>query len=138
MMIWFCRLCSVCIEGPLSQPPSLVPGLVLQIRTEYIEFIRHPLRTVVCMHSNMTSFNSNINNIVIKLPIYFNSHMHIDKQILYFIIFVAYYSSLSLEGPLSQPPSLVPGLVLQIRTEYIEFIRHPLRTVVCMCSILKK
>jgi len=41
--IWFCRLCSVCIEGPLSQSPVLVPGLVLQIRTEYIEFIRCPM-----------------------------------------------------------------------------------------------
>ena len=31
---------------------------------------------------NMTSFISYINNTVIKLPIFFNLHMHIDEQII--------------------------------------------------------
>jgi len=30
---------------------------------------------------NMTSFTGYINNTMIKLVIYFNSHMHIDEQI---------------------------------------------------------
>ena len=33
-------------------------------------------------YSNMTSFIGYVNNTVIKLPIYFNSHMSIEKQII--------------------------------------------------------
>jgi hypothetical protein len=33
-------------------------------------------------HDKMTSFIGYINNNVIKLPIYFNSHMRIDEQII--------------------------------------------------------
>ena len=39
----------------------------------------------IIQHSNKTSFNGYINNAVIKLLIYFNSSMHIARQIMDFI-----------------------------------------------------
>ena len=35
---------------------------------------------LICEYSNMTSFIGYVNNAVIKLPIYFNSHMCIDEH----------------------------------------------------------
>ena len=43
------------------------------------KFSVHVLPTCI-PNSNMTSFISYKNYTVIKLPVYFNSHMHIDKQ----------------------------------------------------------
>ena len=39
-------------------------------------------RNVHNLYSNMTSINGYISNTVIKHPIYFNSHMRIDEQII--------------------------------------------------------
>jgi hypothetical protein len=41
----------------------------------------HCCNHIVKTYSNMTSFVGYINNTMIKLTIYFNSHMHIDEHI---------------------------------------------------------
>ena len=41
-----------------------------------------PYRMLLNVNSNMMSFIGYINNTMIKLQIYFNSHMRIDEQII--------------------------------------------------------
>ena len=56
-----------------------IEGL-LQSKPRHIFRINYHI-ALICEYSNMMSFIGYVNNAVIKLPIYFNSHMHIFRQI---------------------------------------------------------
>jgi len=45
-------------------------------------YLKPYIRWVLLLYSNMTSFMGYINNVVIKLSIYFNSHVRIVRQIM--------------------------------------------------------
>jgi len=55
-------------------------GFILIDNTEC--YLKPYIRWVLLLYSNMTSFMGYINNVVIKLSIYFNSHVRIVRQIM--------------------------------------------------------
>lgn len=58
MFVFFYFSCvhNVCIEGPLSQTPITVPGVVVKARTEFLDIVtkydQTSIKTVVCYFSN--------------------------------------------------------------------------------------
>jgi hypothetical protein len=70
------------LKSATFQIQNIFPKIegLLQSKPRHIFRINYHI-ALICEYSNMTSFIGYVNNAVIKLPIYSNSHMHIFRQI---------------------------------------------------------
>ena len=70
------------LKSATFQIQNIFPKIegLLQSKPRHIFRINYHI-ALICEYSNITSFIGYVNNAVIKLPIYFNSHMHIFRQI---------------------------------------------------------